>query len=904
MDRSATHAGWKSLAEQMKAFRVAAAAKAARDKEKQAAINAKKEADDRLAKSADRSPAAAAAGAMVQAAATKLELAFKAATEAETKTFIAWQDAHGEYVRRLNDFFRRNEADFYVQGPQYREDGSIERSSPTEIDVHFGDAQAGASIDRLLAMFGLDAILEESNELKYRSTMIRLLESAAGALDAYRDRLVGDSMTIAVAIDAWANTGGWGKLSPSAAKKPKPNLALVQLGVLARVARELAGYPTAYAPQLSFQADVLESALQHSGSAIVRLSVVARALRDEAIRNQVTKHLRPVAQSFQESASQPLSPLLAIWWLFVAGIAASAVVLVVANALASTFGPVFTLGFVATPAALAVGLWLLRNNAYAANWARDQKNILRKYLSESLRGNADGVDEEDILNALGRSFTFVKATTPDSGNTGPIGWLRNMFSRTRTSRVITPESHVQGDWDKVRDGQLDEALQSVHEAPIPFGVPPAKQSHRASLSLMATCFVLVAAVDSIQVALPMLSQSAVSAIERSRSVASADWSLAAVARPVIAALPLTAAQMLRHTPGRESCQVAEGNLVWQDDSRLFLADTKGNIVSVARNEVSEVRFGASRVEADRCQTQGDFYGKTQINVAVPEPKVVVYGGTDITIATTPVAVSVPDDPSKSVLQFYSTVFVGGAPVEIPLPDASEWSHVILPVFTDKVELRDSRLNPDTPEYADRVSKFALCSSRDLELREAETALRDRWCQGWEVSARVALDAGVKPIREALATLRRQGCSVRVDVEGFASDNDFDGASEERDKELNWLLAEGRRVAVLLALGFNAETGMFALDAVEQGDGHGTLDLQPSQTGVSFADLKWDARFSDFDDMRSELGRWLDLEIQQNDPRQDGFAEALKRSVVIAIAREDLAKCRIPNAPGTLTAAAG
>jgi hypothetical protein len=614
-------------------------------------------------------------------------------------------------------------------------------------------------------------------------------------------------------------------------------------------------------------AAAFERALTSVTAAKEELSKLKRLFDGEHLRKAMAAYLRPIAQYYESSS--PALRLVRNLAVFVvcAGLGLAAF-LALANAYWPYFGQLGAVSAVSALACATLGTWFSRDPLGKDVVAR-QKTRFRHYIEDVLRTN--DAEPDDILKVLGGEIGVPPGPAKSKDDV-----LRSPLMYRFSGRVSPKDDFVFKGVGKVRTGRWKLGSLGVGVA------------------------VGAIALSTITTVIPSLLASFVVRTDMDRT---------------------QIAQILRQVEGRELCEVAQGRVAWQDENNLYLTTdilrpaaagaprepaplVASQTVAIARSDATEVRFGTARTGAQPCQTQEDFFGRTLIDISVPQPDVVVAGGTNVTIATTPVAISVPDDPTRSILQFYTTVFVDGTPVDVPTPDASEWSYVILPVFTERVELKDSRLHPDSAEYADRISKLALCSSRDLELREAEAALRNEWCQGWDAGETVFLEKGVAPIREALSTLRRQGCSIKVDVQGFASDNDFDGADDERNEELNWLLAEGRRAAVLLALGFSAESAMFVLEAGEQGKKLGALDLQSFETGVFVSGLKWHARFSGFDDMRSELGRWLDLEIQKGDLRQDGLAEALERSVVIAVAREDLANCRLPSAEGTLTAAAG
>jgi hypothetical protein len=140
----------------------------------------------------------------------------------------------------------------------------------------------------------------------------------------------------------------------------------------------------------------------------------------------------------------------------------------------------------------------------------------------------------------------------------------------------------------------------------------------------------------------------------------------------------------------------------------------------------------------------------------------------------------------------------------------------------------------------------------------------------------------------------------IDVRGYASVKGFKNVGDPKAKEndnLNWLLAEGRRVAALRSLGFASQATFLAPERGKQKDapdpGHLELFAPLSPPTKQPVDAVWPARFPDYDSMHSSLEDWLDLtgDDQLPDAVRDGFTEAMMRSVVLAIKNDDLKSCR-------------
>lgn len=797
------------------------------------------------------------------------------------------------YRKCLDHLLGENDEDLYVTARR-------SRISPTDaldgLELHFGQYRANSTIDQLIALFSLKEIKEEANESKYHSTLTRQLDNSADEVAAFADRLGDPSITLQAAFAPAAQK----PVSFSAGLSPEARLglAVTQIAVLSQAAAGILKADTTAAqiwraqlpagaggqqatttpgPRNGLASDVRDRLARHGATfarilAYVRVSKLhlddlARVLRDQRVRDRVWDYLRPLARYYEERAGRQPGVSWRTFWLIVAAVSGGGTYLLLWNAFLPNLGPpTVTATLIAVAIGYAVG-WL--------TWRGRAKDRLVKRASERLRAYVQAVlriddqqqvaNDGEILSILNKAFAVQVA---DPAAPQPRRRLRDIVMDS-----IWPDRENAGGLPKWRgdDGEVRPIwfahAGSVEAGPLVIGG-----------SLLLT-FVSAVAIGLIP-ALP---------------------------RAGVALVPPRSddTQIISYAAGRETCELARGRIVWQDDSQIFLAG-KDTTIAVKRDQIAQIRYFGTDSTIQPCRTQDDFYGKTDIHVDVPEPKVqiiqtpTVDGQPDVTVATMPVTMQIPalaDKPAHSVLEFYSNVFVDGVSVPVSSPEPDKWAYVILPIFVDEVKQPPPpKLDPGRKAYDDFVYHFAVCRS-DLGQKPSY------WCDDPGAPRapeakpdHIGLVEAIEPIKEALATQRQQGCSIAIDVRGFASEKGFDGADDSTG--LNWRLAEGRRVAVLLALGINPEDGKFqpnegkTAQASATTTSVGMLDLVPA---APVAGLSWPARFADYNEMHTGLESWLHpVGISQE--AQDRFAEAFRRSVVIAIWRADLAGCRPPDEP--------
>jgi hypothetical protein len=336
--------------------------------------------------------------------------------------------------------------------------------------------------------------------------------------------------------------------------------------------------------------------------------------------------------------------------------------------------------------------------------------------------------------------------------------------------------------------------------------------------------------------------------------ASAEFIGKAIAPPV---------QVLRRVVDRELCEVVGGQLVWQDDQQVYIMKADRNIVSVARIDATELRFGTTAVEAQPCATQV---------VAIPDEPAQV----STTLITVPVTVEdgdVPPATSVSVVDFRSIVYLDNNELEVT-PPFSGFRYVILPL---------SRVPVIGIDYKASGDDFSAIYS--FYLNDAK-------------SAQDEVNNALAPIRNALTATAKAGhCTLGIEVFGYASPKPFANGNIESNR----FLAEGRRAAVLKSLGFkDGESEAPGLRLVS--------DLPQGQPAAPF---KWTPMFANYDEMHEHLRGWYGAELNAvaeiNPPDRESdttkrLRESIARSVVLAISESDLEGCQGISAPETTVAA--
>lgn len=835
------------------------------------------------------------------------------------------------YNACLVPLLKKNREDLYITAPQTILPQPAQASMPSVLELHFGQYRTNAALDELVGLFSLRQIKEEASEDKYTSILVKQLENCINEVEAFAIRLDNDQIEPPTALVQIAVLRAAAKailkadeeadrlwkeeqqlaVAAAQAEAAKRAAATSSASQQARAKRSgtvkqtnpgeqgtgdapqggagteradmAPAMPAKTSPrtphssgfeQLPAHAATFGRILEHARQAKANLADVVRALRDQRVRDRIRGYLQPLARYYEDRAGRQSIASPRVFWLAITALIGAGAYLILWNALFPSLGPPTTLGAsVAVAMAFAFGLLLWRGRA-KDRVVQEAGKRLRQYITSLLKVEAWQRDpsEGEMLSALNK--TFIVGVEEE---TAPPAPKPSLFKRLR--EIVLLERGQAREVPTWRDTNGDfKPILFVNTGPV---------EARGGAIFGA---ILITFATALVVGL-------VPAIPRAGVTFLTGWA--------------GDAQIVSYTAGREACEIAKGRIVWQDDTQIYLAGGSDTI-AVRRDQIAQIRYAGADTTITPCHTQKDFFGKGNIEVVVPEPKVHLVvapapDASDVTITTVPIEVTIPGDPPRSVLQFYSSVFVDGVPFRPNPPSEVEWNHVIMPLFTNEVKLQDKTLRPVDSEYADRILHFAICGSTDLQLDQASAALKEGWCQGWEVGPPISVAEAIKPITEALALQRQRGCSIAIDVMGFASDKPFEGADEARSAELNWLLAEGRRAAVLLALGFSASSGEFELTGAEKNDGVGTLDLTspPTESPAALSGLPWSARFQNAAEMATNLKGWLyaaDTPPADMTEEQGRFAESLQRSVVIDISRKDLAECRTASAPDATVAA--
>ncbi len=200
------------------------------------------------------------------------------------------------------------------------------------------------------------------------------------------------------------------------------------------------------------------------------------------------------------------------------------------------------------------------------------------------------------------------------------------------------------------------------------------------------------------------------------------------------------------------------------------------------------------------------------------------------------------------------------------------------------------LEPGTEEYRKFIYDFATCTADTSKFGLPSPG----WCDGvpeaqWaalmgdDEGRRIPIHSALAPVRAMIDAKLNDGCSVEIDVLGYASVKRFP-TDEGEHARLNWYLAEGRRASAIAAL-------QLPYGKLQMASGEGTLtvvdgtDLAPEGHAEG-----WHYRFADHSAMRASLQAWYD---EPNLPQDQAnpLAEAFARSVVVAIRNSDLSDCR-------------
>lgn len=851
-----------------------------------------------------------------------------------------------------SSFINQNESYLFVTASKAGESVQISGDklsivpSSDALHVHFANYNVNARVDELVSLISVHAITSKTSRNKYFDELDSTLDDCAGSLDAYAD-LIGDPSQnmndLAIALgfrDAAIDAPEGGEASsPAAAKKvsktlqgkeeqpgpkigtelPTVRLARIrgvarrpatQLLVLSRAAARLAASTSS--KELEEEAASYRSALSTVAAGRDRLKGLAQVLRDESVRAQIRDYTGPIFDHYEARARKPLGRVRP--WLLVA-LAGSAGAVVATRAAAHFWPylgqPSWIVGFLSVAVATYLGAQVAPGEM-SRTLVREQADKFRSTLERTLglgrvdkrksRSDTLALLDDDVpigkpthepkkslgdrlREAWGSLRRFATGSAPanrsDSNHAGPemargslpaAGEGAAPAALVSSPIDVTNQANEEGSTNPLRTGGDGRAPARQYSFP---------RTKRGASEVAADLFSTVLSV--------------VVAAVLGAAVSSAPMAGLLVSERL---LPRPQAQLIGMTEGREACELALGRILWQDAGEFMVAAsvpapaTAGEVVSVPAGRVSTIVYGDARSSIEPCKTQDHFYGKAEINVLPAETRILpietsaaIGGGTNVTVATVPIEVALPPTsgaPARTILQFFSSIFVGGAPMPVRVPDPAQFSYVILPVFTEDVKQEDAAgLDPNSPAYAELISHFAACRS-DLPI-EGILALR---CQP---SGQTKLEAAIEPISEALATQRKQGCNIAIDVVGFASQKHFDGAKPENDDKLNWHLAEGRRLAVLVALGFDPVAGAFKPEE----DVKGKLELvsRPAGETASFAGLKLLERFTGHKDMMDTLKGWLKQPEDIDQKKLDGFAEALRRSVIIAISNQDLRDCR-------------
>jgi len=136
----------------------------------------------------------------------------------------------------------------------------------------------------------------------------------------------------------------------------------------------------------------------------------------------------------------------------------------------------------------------------------------------------------------------------------------------------------------------------------------------------------------------------------------------------------------------------------------------------------------------------------------------------------------------------------------------------------------------------------------------------------------------------------------INIEGFASSKQYLGInSQEENNRLNYLLAEGRRGAVIEELGFKNSKSFSGTIGNSQTSYKVYLtngkssDVDDQDTPFSNYARKYGYAFADYHEMRTKLS-----EIMGGEPKSNlegtGVEEAFARSVIISFSEGSLKYC--------------
>ncbi len=218
-----------------------------------------------------------------------------------------------------------------------------------------------------------------------------------------------------------------------------------------------------------------------------------------------------------------------------------------------------------------------------------------------------------------------------------------------------------------------------------------------------------------------------------------------------------------------------GQVIWQDNENVYVL-VNTDVLSIARHDIAEVRYGGARSAAGRCATQEGLFA---------EPGQIVVANTPVNV---PVTVTVEGSSPESSpgtetnIQFYSSLFLDGDSVTL-IDGEPGYRYVVLPMSWNDVKV-------GVPADNDGAYKKIY----ELYLEDRATVPL-----GIDPAADTGLRTLVRPIYDALrastAAVARSGWMSG----GYASDKRF----EPGNSEANFLLGEGRRAAVLKVMGFDA-----------------------------------------------------------------------------------------------------
>lgn len=374
-------------------------------------------------------------------------------------------------------------------------------------------------------------------------------------------------------------------------------------------------------------------------------------------------------------------------------------------------------------------------------------------------------------------------------------------------------------------------------------------------------------------------------------------------------------QVMTETVGREQCVLAAGKFVKRDGEFITLEPesstviegstvTENSTVIVPLSKISKIltTLGTNLVKLPPCETQS---GTFKSAAPATSPSVDVYNfdfgqaagqlsGNSLAVAQT-TAIN-----SESTTKNSFNLLINSVPAEIVHMENKAAQNLILPFFGDPpVQGFASGSNANDMYHA------AYCFQRNGDKGCENVSFATPDPAG--TSSTKELDQALKSFAQRLRAKMRSCATaanvekVTIDVRGYASLQGFEPPKDmvnlppDYSDNMNFWLAEGRRVRVLNALMDAQASGASEIIPVEWIQ-HPRLDevaaAQEATGGAGF-EVKYPLRFAKYKDMKDDQDQWS-AEMQGDDPtkkrNQKTLMEAIARSAMISITMPDGKKC--------------